>query len=200
MKDLIGKRRRRTAKSGAHTKAGNKAMSALFKDYPCKDEPLLSQSWRLYMYLRRLFHNLDVAFEKDLSPLGLTPAQFIALVTIILEEGLSMSDLAELCLWNRSTASRITHSLNKKQLITISAMDGKTSALKATVKGQSLAAHYIAKDSEEFKHGLIVISDEAQASTNAFEWLKTSVKYLIGEDMVDYIEDTGKKINEATLT
>ncbi|MEG6616240.1 MarR family transcriptional regulator [Peptococcaceae bacterium 1198_IL3148] len=199
MKDSIGKRRRKPA-YGANKKASNKNISILFKNYPCKDEPLLSQSWRLYMYLRRLFHNLDVAFEKDLSGLDLTPAQFIALLTIIFEEGLSMSNLAELCHWNRSTASRITHSLNKKQLITIAAMDGKTSALKATAKGQSLAAHYITKDLAEFKHGLIFISDEAQASTDVYDWLKTSVKYLIGEDIVNYIEDTCKKVNDATLT
>lgn len=154
------------------------------------------------MYLRRLYHHLDVAFEKDLSSFDLTPAQFIALVTIILNEGISMSKLAELCLWNRSTASRITHVLRKKQLVTISALDGKTSALKATPQGQSLAAQYIAKEFAQFMHSLLIITEEAQQATNVNDWLKNCLAYVISEDAVSYIEDICRYINGngATLT
>lgn len=176
------------------------ALNALLESCPCKDKQLLVQGWRMYMYLRRLYHHLDVAFEKDLSSFDLTPAQYIALITIMLNEGISMSKLAELCLWNRSTASRITHTLRKKKLVTISAVDGKTSALKVTPEGQSLAAHYIAKEFEEFKHSLLLIIDLAQQSNNVYDWLSKSVGSLVSKETVSYVENTCQQINGATST
>ena len=166
------------------------AFNTLLQSYPCEDKQLLVQGWRMYMYLRRLYHHLDVAFEKDLSSFDLTPAQYIALITVMLNEGISMSNLAQLCLWNRSTASRITHTLRKKQLINISAVDGKTSALKITPQGQSLAAHYIAKDFEEFKYSLLLITDESKQSYNIYDWLSKSVGYLVNKEAVSYVENT----------
>ncbi|MBM7854630.1 DNA-binding MarR family transcriptional regulator [Desulfohalotomaculum tongense] len=176
----------------------NKTIASLLKDHPCKNDPLLAERWRLWMYLRRLYHSLDVAFERELKSFVLTPAQFTALLTIITIKKLSMSDLAELCLWNRSTASRITHSLQKKKLITISPVDGKTSALKATAKGQKLAALYMAKEAELFKHSLMIITGEALENNDVYEWLKNSVIHLIGKEVIEYVETIYRHIKSAS--
>ncbi|MBO8137214.1 MAG: MarR family transcriptional regulator [Desulfotomaculum sp.] len=176
----------------------NKTAKLFLKNNPCIDNPLLAEQWRLWMYLRRLYHVLDVAFEKELKILELTPAQFTALLTIIAFQGLSMSDLAALCLWNRSTASRITHSLKKKGLIDILPVDGKTSALEATKKGKKLAADYFSRERDTFKYSLMIIAGEAVESNKVNQWLQNSLAYLIGDEVIKYIENVYKSIKSAS--
>ncbi|MTI79324.1 MAG: winged helix-turn-helix transcriptional regulator [Firmicutes bacterium] len=175
-----------------------KSIRPLLNNHPCKDDPLLAERWRLWMYLRRLYHTLDVAFEKELKGFELTPAQFTALLTVITIKGLSMSDLAELCLWNRSTASRITHSLKNKDLISITPVDGKTSALNATTKGNQLANHYLIKEEDIFKHSVAIVTDEALENSSAYNWLRNSNEQLVGKDVTDYVECIYESIKKAS--
>lgn len=173
-------------------------VKALLKQHPCADDPMLAQRMQLIMYLRRLYHSLDVLWEKELSQFNLTPAQLISLLTIIANEGLSMSKLADLCLWNRSTASRIARSLYKKDLISITPVDGKTSALHATAQGQNLAARYISKEAGEFKHSLMLIAEEAKNCQDVQQWLKNCVQQLLGEEAVDYVESSSRLLEDST--
>lgn len=195
MKEENSRKKKQKSKEN-HTAERLKSMSSIMKNYPCKDDNLPFRTGIL-MYLRRLYHHLDVAWEKELTSYNLTPAQYVALITVITNEGLSMSDLAVLCLWNRSTASRISRSLQQKELISISPVDGKTSALKVTEKGQNLAKHFIAQDPGEFKHSLIVIAGEAEVNKDVYTWLKNCTNHLLGKELVVYIEDTCQSISAA---
>ncbi|WP_031516273.1 MarR family winged helix-turn-helix transcriptional regulator [Desulfofalx alkaliphila] len=177
----------------------SEAMWSLIKHYPCKNDKI-SDRLRILMYLRRLYHYLDVSWEKQLSAFNLTPAQHLALLTVIAAEGLSMTDLAALCLWNRSTASRISRSLQKKELISITPVDGKTSALKATHKGQELAALYLAKEQGEFEHGLSIIAQEAYENRDVYQWLNKSTGLLVGTDVSAYVENICSNVRTANST
>ncbi len=181
-----------------HNQANEQAAASLLRHHPCPHDPKLLQSLQILMYLRRLYHSLDVMWEKELIKFNLTPAQLISLFTVITNEGLSMSKLAELCLWNRSTASRIARSLQKKELITISQADGKTSALRSTSTGQSLAARYIAERAGEFAQSLAIISEEAEKSSDVYQWLKTCIIQLVGQEAADYVESTCKNFKMST--
>jgi MarR family transcriptional regulator, protease production regulatory protein HPr len=159
----------------------------------------LSDTHMMINYMRGVYKVLEEDWQKSAKTIGLTQAEQHILWIVSLEEDITISKIAYYGLWDVSTVMQVIKRLKDKGLVKLEKKndDRRISYVYLTEKG--IEKH---KDSKSFNCQIYNFLQEWLEDGNKQEFYKDLIqlhkdlnKHFHGEEFVDWVEDTGKRLH-----
>ncbi|MDR7072650.1 MarR family transcriptional regulator [Fictibacillus barbaricus] len=152
-------------------------------------------------YMRGVYKVLEEDWQKSAKALGLTQAELHILWIVSFEEDITISKIAYYGLWDVSTVMQVIKRLKEKGLVELEKKndDRRISYVYLTEKGWEKQ-----KESADFNcqvYGFLQKwledGDRREFYRELVQLHKDLNKHFHGEDFVDWVEDTGKRLHKA---
>nr|WP_090886613.1 MarR family transcriptional regulator [Evansella caseinilytica] len=157
--------------------------------------PLNRNDHLLLNYIRGLNKILEEEWQTNARKLGLTLAELHVMWIVNSKNQLSVSDIAKIGLWDRSTVMQMIKRLQEKGLVRMikSEKDLRVTYVELTPKGKEKREQSRQKEFKLFEFLHSYEKNNEQWMTEFCRFYREVNRYFHGDEFVDWVEETTEK-------
>ncbi|MDG5788654.1 MarR family transcriptional regulator [Evansella sp. AB-P1] len=152
----------------------------------------------LVNYFRGLSKAMEDEWQKLAKGLGLTQAELHVMWIVNSKGKISVSKIAKIGLWDRSTVMQILKRLKEKNLITVTKdeNDLRVTHISLTKEGKEKRNLSQFKESKFLEFLCLYQNENKRFMDELFKFQKELNSYFHGDEFIEWVEETSKNYNE----